>query len=95
MVKTCDVVALSLKLYAPNVSRETLSQYIEELFLAEVQSLQGIMADNVWLELNGDIELKLSPPKVGKLLRKTEKTDKLFFFFEGRPHWEQNIVSLA
>jgi hypothetical protein len=95
VVGGCEIVALSLNSCTPDGSRETISKYIEELFLAEVQSRQGIMADNVWLELKTDIDIKMTPPKLVKLLRSVRKINNLIFFFKGRPHWKHNIISLV
>ena len=91
----CEVVALSLNSCTPNTSREAISQYIEELFLAAVQSRQGIIDDNVWLELKTAIEIKMNPPNLMRFIRKLQKIDNLIFFFKGRPQWKQNIISLV
>jgi bifunctional DNase/RNase len=94
VARDCEVVALNFNSCTPGASRETILKHIEEVFLAEIRSRQGIMADNIWLELDGDTQLKTSPPELLKLLRKLQKIDNLLFFFEGRPHWKQKIISL-
>jgi hypothetical protein len=93
-MKASDIMILALGSNTfCNVTKELLSDYIDELFIDNIRRMQGINDDAIWLELDEDVELKLSSPKVGRLLKDIKNPDKLIFFFEGRPQWNGSDVS--
>jgi hypothetical protein len=70
-------------------------RYIEQLILAGISGMQGMIGDDVWLNLNGEVKLKMNSSKLGTLLRKTNKINKLFFLSEGRPRWKKNLTPIV
>jgi hypothetical protein len=90
MVPNGNIIALSLSSKNTHVSIDILSQYIEQLILAGISGMQGIIGDAVWLNLNGEVKLKMNPSKPRTLLRETNKINKLFFLSEESPRCKRD-----
>ena len=86
--QNCSAIALALEYVNFNsVSKSLLSRYIDEIFLGILTRAQGINADRIWLTVDEDVVLQVSPSKVGKQLIKMKNIEKIILFSGKNTTW--------